>query len=338
MARETNTNQWLDMISELQSSYWSTWGNAFKSNGKDSPGEAWNSALQSWQKLVGMDSNEEVLDTMLSQGRAFLQMSEDVLKAGAEGLDADTLLDGWSQGWHQAMGAGDGLAALWGMPQDTLRRTLSAFSAAPGDMLEQYKQEGVSKLVDSVREQAEKVLSVPALGYTRESQEEQQRFAREAIEFQAALQNYSAILAKAGRQAIDRLQDKLAEASEPGRGIDSLRALYDVWVDASEEAYAEAALSDEFQVVYGDLVNSMMRLKRHAQDAVEHQLGALGVPGRRELNSAHQIIHGLRREVSGLRSELAGMRREIDAIKQAGQKKTSRKKSAAKKRSGSKSK
>lgn len=345
MANKSDPNQWVEALSELQTNYWSAWSDLMGGGSHRAGQQAsqvdgmaiWQQAADSWRNLFNMDAGEDVMDNMLSQGRAFLQMTEDVLKVGAESLDAEGMMESWTKNWQQAMGSGEGLAALWGMPQDTLRRTMSAFSVLPGDALERYKHEGVSQLVEPLREQVEKVLSIPALGYTRESQEQQQKIGREVMEFQAAMQRYMAVLASAGRDAIDLLQGKLADASEPGKGINSLRELYDLWVDASEEAFAEVALSDQHQVVYGDMVNSLMRLKRYAQGQVEHQLGVLGVPGRQELNSAHKMIHQLRREVSQLRGAVRELSAHVGAPHgkkkptSASSPKAAKKKSASKK-------
>ena len=44
----------------------------------------------------------------------------------------------------------------------------------------------------------------------------------------------------------------------------SARALFDLWIDAAEEAYAEIALSPQFREVYGEFVNSQMRVRAGA--------------------------------------------------------------------------
>ncbi|HEY4353907.1 MAG TPA: poly(R)-hydroxyalkanoic acid synthase subunit PhaE, partial [Paraburkholderia sp.] len=115
--------------------------------------------------------------------------------------------------------------------------------------------------------------------------------------------------------------------SEPGRQIDSIRALYDLWVDAAEEAYAEIALSDDFRKVYGDVVNSQMRVRSQMQQEVERIGVDLGMPTRSELNSVHKRLHDMRRELrdsqealrntnsDGRDAEIAAMRAEIDDLR-----------------------
>src|SRR3546814_17911491 len=91
---------------------------------------------------------------------------------------------------------------------------------------------------------------------------------------------------------MQRLQGKMAE---PGRQVDSLKALYDLWVDASEEAYAEIALSDEFREVYGEMVNTQMRARQLQQQQTEQICQQLGVPTRSEVSSLGERIQALRR-------------------------------------------
>ncbi len=101
-----------------------------------------------------------------------------------------------------------------------------------------------------------------------------------------------------------------------------MRALYDLWVDAAEEAYAEIALSDEFRKVYGDVVNSQMRVRQAIQQEVERMSTDFGMPTRSELNSVHKRLHELRREVRNGRSpessrEIDELRAEVRELKRA---------------------
>ncbi|HET7065451.1 MAG TPA: class III poly(R)-hydroxyalkanoic acid synthase subunit PhaE [Rudaea sp.] len=188
-----------------------------------------------------------------------------------------------------------------------------AEGAAP--MLQQMQQEGLSWL------------KAPAFGYMREHQEHYQKMALAFVEFQQATKAYNALIMKSSQRSFEILENKLAERSEPGRQIDSVRALYDLWVDSAEEAYAEIALSDEFRKVYGDVVDSQMRVRSQLQQEVERIGVDLGMPTRSELNSVHKRLHDLRRELresqeaqrdgasDGRDEEIAAMRAEIDDLR-----------------------
>ena len=162
---------------------------------------------------------------------------------------------------------------------------LEQLAAGAAPMLQQMQAEGMSWL------------KAPAFGYAREHQEHYQKMAVAFVEFRQASNQYNALMMKSSQRSFEILEDKLAERSEPGRQIDSIRALYDLWVDAAEEAYAEIALSDEFRKVYGDVVNAQMRVRSQMQAEVERIGVDLGMPTRSELNSVHKRLHELRREL-----------------------------------------
>jgi polyhydroxyalkanoate synthesis regulator phasin len=166
----------------------------------------------------------------------------------------------------------------------------------------------------------------PAFGQDREQQMKQQAMAAAMMASLQASARYQALIQRSNTQAMQRLQDKLAERAEPGRQIDSLKALYDLWVDAAEEAYAEIALTDEFREAYGEMVNTQMRVRQMQQQQTEQFCQQLGVPTRSEVSSLGERLQALRREfrasqtpasehhadeIAALRREVAGLKRQI---------------------------
>lgn len=141
----------------------------------------------------------------------------------------------------------------------------------------------------------------PAFGQDREQHMKQQALAAAVLESLQASARYQALIQRSNAQAMQRLQDKLAE---PGCQIESLKALYDVWVDAAEEAYAEIALTDEFREAYGDMVNTQMRVRQMQQQQTEQFCQQLGVPTRSEVSSLGERLQALRREVAALQREM----------------------------------
>jgi hypothetical protein len=163
----------------------------------------------------------------------------------------------------------------------------------------------------------------PAFGQDREQQMKQQAMATAMLASLQASARYQALIQRSNAQAMQRLQDKLAEHAEPGRQIDSLKALYDLWVDAAEEAYAEIALTDEFREVYGDMVNTQMRVRQMQQQQTEQFCQQLGMPTRSEVSSLGERLQALRREFrasqasssGGQADEIMALRRELAALK-----------------------
>ncbi|MFC5437575.1 poly(R)-hydroxyalkanoic acid synthase subunit PhaE [Rhodanobacter umsongensis] len=164
---------------------------------------------------------------------------------------------------------------------------------------------------------------VPTFGQNREQQMQQQAMAAAALESLQASARYQSLIQRANAQGMQRLQDKLAEHAEPGRQIDSLKALYDLWVDAAEESYAEIALSDEFREAYGEMVNTQMRVRQMQQQQTEQMCRQLGMPTRTEVSSLGERLQALRREFRASRGpatedradEIMTLRREVTALK-----------------------
>lgn len=165
--------------------------------------------------------------------------------------------------------------------------------------------------------------ATPAFGLNREQQMQQQTLAAALLASLQASARYQQMIQRANTQGMQRLQDKLAEHAEPGRQIDSMKGLYDLWVDASEEAYADIALSDEFREVYGEMVNTQMRARQLQQEQTERLCRELGVPTRSEVSSLGERLQALRREFRANHAggstdhtaDIAALQREVAALK-----------------------
>ena len=159
-----------------------------------------------------------------------------------------------------------------------------------------------------------------AFGYTRERQRLQQALA-------AAMQNYSewagkyqSLIQRANSEGFERLQAKLSGLADSSKQIESLKALYDLWVDAAEEAYAQIALSEEFRQAYGEMVNAQGRVRQLQQQQLEALCRDMGVPTRSEVSALGKRMHELRREVREGHApqgndEVAALRAEVAALK-----------------------
>lgn len=148
-------------------------------------------------------------------------------------------------------------------------------------------------------------LDAAPLGLMREHQERFQAFVQAQLDLHAANERFNALLQKVQREGMARFEAKLREHSEPGKQVSSSRALFDLWVDAAEEAFSDAALAPEYRHVYGELVNAQMRLRKCGQDLMEQQLKALGLPSRQELDSSHKRAYEMQRELRALKARVA---------------------------------
>lgn len=320
MSESKSTQDWQKDWQALQQQYWSAWQDATRvAAGRPDAGTPWHEGLEQWSRLFADTGKQnETADRLLGGAKAYVALMQSMLGAAA-GKDAGA---GVQAAWTQALRDGFNLPGidpafannpLAAMLQGLRGSGAQGFGELPqafAPFLAQAKAEGMSWL------------NAPAFGYAREHQERMQKATVAFADFQDAVGKYNALMLKSSQRSFTIFENKLAERSEPGRQIDSLRGLYDLWVDAAEEAYAEIALSDEFRAVYGEVVNAQMRVRAQVQAEVERLGAELGMPTRSELNSVHQRLHGLRRDgkvgdprVAELQREVATLRTELKALK-----------------------
>lgn len=160
------------------------------------------------------------------------------------------------------------------------------------------------------------LLDTPAFGYTREQQAQQQALMRALLDHQQASARYQELLARAQAQGAERMQRKLVE---PGFQVDSVKAMYDLWVDAVEEAYAEIALSDEFREAYAAQGNTQIRVRQLQQQQVEQWCREIGLPTQSEVATLGQRLQELRRELR--RMQAAGHEASVGTAVKTSQRK-----------------
>ena len=89
-------------------------------------------------------------------------------------------------------------------------------------------------------------------------------FHRTHERYRDALERYASWSEALARSTLVCLQRALAEESD---AIDSQRALFDLWVDCAEAAYAEAVAEEDFPLLCGELVNALVGLRAAPPDA-----------------------------------------------------------------------
>jgi class III poly(R)-hydroxyalkanoic acid synthase PhaE subunit len=220
-----------------------------------------------------------------------------------------------------------GFANFWGMPLDNWRRVCSAFSMLPGDMEQAVRGYGSPYGPETLHQTMVGVLSMPTVGYTREWQEELQRWGLLWLEHSRSLQAYGAVLVELVQRAFELLGRALAEQSVASEALGSLRGFYDLWIDCGEEAYAEISVSPEFIEAQSRLANSLFAIKRQEQKMGEEVQSAFNIPTRRELDTSHRRVHQLQRRLwqveqsleesggSGLQEEVSALRRELEVLR-----------------------
>lgn len=267
-------------------------GPAFQGPGFQGPG--FKDGLAWWSQLAGQgrEDIDAALERMNAQaGSWFGNMQQ--LSAGFAGRDAAPA--DISKAWSDMLGGAGGNPVA-----DMFKR----MGGADAQGVETWMAQA-APFLGALRGETSAMLGLPAFGLGREQQERSQRLAQAQIAYQERVNDYNGQLARAAKLAFTRFETKLAERSEPGRQIESARALFDLWIDAAEEAWAEVALTPEYSRVYGEFVNAQMRLRAGVQGEVERAAGMLGLPSRSEVNASHRKLAALERELRALKAQLA---------------------------------
>jgi chemotaxis protein histidine kinase CheA len=158
-----------------------------------------------------------------------------------------------------------------------------------------------------------KMLEAPGIGYFREPQEKQQKGIQLAVEYQEANQAFNQAFLRVATESIQGFQARLMKV-DPAAMPRSLRELYDLWVEVSEEHYAEFAMSEEYQALYGDMVNRLMIMKKHYSEITDDLLRAMNLPNTREVDTMQQRLQQLRRENMVLKKEVSEIKTMLQEL------------------------
>lgn len=299
-------------LERLARRYWDAWRDALQ---RTMPGNDWNpmgaapssAGAMPWgdptQWFKGAapppDAGTDALRQLQSMAGPWLEQMQRVA-AGFVGREASP--EAITAAWREAMG-GNPVGTMFGGLQgpgiegwDTWLQRLKPWLDAAG----------ASQAMGGGRD----AFSLPTFGLTREHQERWQHLGRALADHQRSQQDYQTLLMQASTSAFGIFERKLA-ARDPATPIETPRALFDLWIDAAEEAYADVALSPAFRKAYADMVAGQMRLRQAVQREVEQACRVLDLPTRTELDGAH-------RKIADLERALRRMRDRLDAIEGAG--------------------
>ena len=178
-------------------------------------------------------------------------------------------------------------------------------------------------------EQLNQFLSMPGIGFFRESQEKQQAGIKLAMEYQQASNKFNQSFLRVSIESLQSFQKLLTDLNDgkDSQSPTTLRGIYDLWVEVSEASYADFAMGKEYQTLYGDIVNRLMQLKKHHNEMLDDTMTSLNLPSRKEIDTMQERLQQTRRDNRALRRELKEIRAMLD-VKKPSVKKAAVKKSA----------
>ncbi|MGL0786598.1 class III poly(R)-hydroxyalkanoic acid synthase subunit PhaE [Xanthomonas translucens] len=282
----------------LARQYWGAWSDALRQGGgagaqapADGAGHgSWREAIDTWAQWLprGTAAQAEDAVSQLQQqaGEWFGAMQQVAAQfAGRDASSAD-IADAWKQ-------------QVQGQREQMLQWLIGTARGAGQPGMDPWLQQAAHWLQGWQRDSGP-WLQMPGFGPGRNHHARWRALAKAQQEYQAQLQAYLGQLQGAIDRAFGVFEAKLREHEDPGRQLTNARAMFDLWIDAAEEAYAASALSEEFREVYAGFANAQMRLRALLQRETEQLCEQLGLPTRTELDAAHRHIADLERRLRRL--------------------------------------
>lgn len=275
-------------------------------------------AMSSWWKSAAPSlsgQNQDFYDKIMQQGKAFYFMGEQFSKF-LEGIeDAKKHSEGWQKVLNDHF---ESMKSMLEQSQDMQ----DAFPTLPFFQTDFHKN--YLKVIE-ILSVADKYSSIPGVGSNRESLEQIQEGVRLMGEYQQVSHEFNVLMNKVGIEALEVMRLMIIEMSERDEEINSLRQLYNLWVDCNEKAYAEYVYTDEYSEVYGRLSNALMAVKQHYGKVIDQMLSRLNLPTKKGVNTLLKRVQEMKRtqtksdeRVKALESEISRLREMFeDQDKQA---------------------
>jgi len=297
MSEHNSNPPWLDAWVSMQQDFWQKMLSGQAPAAPTMPGP-----VQFMQFFGGSvpDSSTDVSRKMLEFGEGYLGVAREFWKlvqavaptgapTDAERLqqELEKLRNSFTEGFAKLYGAplGADLMSAWQRMGEAATTAMGAAGQQPS------------------------IPGLPPLGLTREKQEAMERLGRAALRYQQALAKFGELLARVSGDAVDRLSRRVVKRASGDAPIGSFRAMYDLWVESGEEAFAAAAHGADFARAQAELNDALMELRAEQQKQVEEWARSLDLPTRSEVNSIIKRIGTLKNRVRELEEEIEQLKR-----------------------------
>lgn len=302
--------EWL----KLQQEYWNrTLG--MNIDPKDQGG--WADTVESWwQTFIPSlsSSNYETIKKFIEQSQHYLLFGEEFIKI-YQGLSNSEVAE-WQHFWEsnfkenflnlfiKQSGMAFGEVPLGNWPQ-----ALASLSSLSCDVLKLFDQNHLTREENTWFSWVNHSL--------HRWQEQMQKRVHLWTHYQSAQEAYMSLLMKMSMDAMELLSRQLLNPQE-GKKIDHLRALYDLWIECSEEAYMNVVNGEEYGEVQARLINSLVALKHSEREWMDEFLCTLNIPTRKEVDTLNAYLQQMKRDIHRLRQQneltINELRKEVEEL------------------------
>jgi len=279
----------------------------------------WLNAMEDWWKSAKTDmpyESSNIFEKVIDQCRNYYFMSEQ-FSSLLDGMNdsknnKDQMIDYINKSFkdiQSAFSSGQNTFNLNGFlnnfeqPIDLLKSTFSNSSFDPSEMLD-----GLNPDLGKLRDQ---MLSIPGLGYSREAQDKSKYAIKLWADYQENYQEYQSVMIRLNQEALGLMRQRIISMSKDGESIDSMRQIYDLWIESNEKIYGEYVYTKEYAELNGRLVNSMMAFKKQSHEITEDMLSEMHIPTIKSMDELERRHYELRKQVNEMRSEINNLKKQL---------------------------
>ena len=307
-----NQPDWLNSQKQFMDA-WSSFGQ-FLPDSSPTSFSPMNDAMTSWWHTASPSlsgQNKDFFSKMMQQGKAFYFMGEQFALM-LDGLDqAYRASEEWKDTLNDQF---DAMKSMLEQSQANAMEALQgAFTTSPF-MIADTQQQDYLKVFEMLSA-ADKYSSIPGLGSNRESHEQMQEGLRLLNEYQQVSHEFNVVMNKVSVEALETMRLMIIEMTEHDEEINSLREVYNLWVDCNEKAYAEYIYTDEYSELYGELSNALMALKQHCGKVMDQMLAKLNLPTQKGMNTMLKRQQEMKRAQAKSTAKIEAMEKEVRVLR-----------------------
>jgi class III poly(R)-hydroxyalkanoic acid synthase PhaE subunit len=212
-----------------------------------------------------------------NQAQDWIDQERERLRSAGEQADGEAWINSLRE-WLKLLRPSSA-GVFGGSSADELNQTLRGLGAA---------QQGIF----------DALIKLPQLGLTASYFEPWTKLQAADAEFRKVEERFREALIEVHLNALNELESRLK--SRKGKPANE-RELYDLWIECGEAVFARVAHSAEYAQLQGSMSNAAVH-RVNAQKKVLEQIARMfDLPTRSELNSVHQQLRAMRRELELLK-------------------------------------
>jgi len=297
---EAWTDEWLKAQQKFVES-WADMGKGSEESNSNEQSKLWADGLEMWRKACphpAQAETDQVINKCMEVGKGYFAMAEQIGKQVSSGGKPEDAIAQWIEQLKATLAQ---QGKQWSPMQQPNNDFMSQWMGPSADW---------QKIATAMMP-----MQLPDVGPFRESQEKQQAGIKLVMEYQQANHLFNQSLLRVSIESLQSFQKLLTElnADKDSQTPSSLRSVYDLWVEVSEASYADFAMSEAYQTRYGDMINRLMKLKKHHSEMLDDTMASLNLPTRKEIDTMQERLQQTRRDNRALRRELKEIRAMLAA-------------------------